>query len=46
MLAHMGFVWGATVEVELCDETSGILTMRTSRGDFGRHSGDKIIVHI
>ena len=27
MLARMGFVWGATVEVEVCDETSGILTI-------------------
>ena len=35
MLARMGFVWGATVEVEVCDETSGILTIGT-RGMHGR----------
>ena len=34
MLAHMGFVWGATVEVEVCDETSRILTIGT-RGMHG-----------
>ena len=30
----MGFVWGATVEVEVYDETSGILTIGT-RGMHG-----------